>query len=104
MIIEEVFFNVSGEDLLAQGYRYIKLRKTFGKFFRSYSELLLRFFDIPFQEYVSKGISQPFFYGDLVYKPMRSKIHRISPRRLQKYLNAFEMTVGLVLDPSTDLA
>ena len=26
--------------LLAQGYRYHKLRKTFGKFFRSYSELL----------------------------------------------------------------
>ena len=26
--------------LLTQGYRYHKLRKTFGKFFRSYSELL----------------------------------------------------------------
>ena len=26
--------------LLTQGYRYYKLRKTFGKFFRSYSELL----------------------------------------------------------------
>ena len=28
--------------LLTQGYRYHKLRKTFGKFFRSYSELLSR--------------------------------------------------------------
>ena len=26
--------------VLTQGYRYYKLRKTFGKFFRSYSELL----------------------------------------------------------------
>ena len=30
--------------LLTQGYRYHKLRKTFGKFLRSYSELLSKFF------------------------------------------------------------
>ena len=34
--------------LLTQGYRYHKLRKTFGKFFRSYSELLSKFNDISF--------------------------------------------------------
>ena len=51
--------------LLTQGYRYHKLRKTFGKFFRSYSELLSKFGDISFQEYVSKGISHPVFYGDV---------------------------------------
>ena len=34
--------------LLTQGYRYHKLRKTFGKFFRSYSELLSKFGDISF--------------------------------------------------------
>ena len=38
--------------LLTQGYRYHKLRKTFGKFFRSYSELLSKFGDISFQEYL----------------------------------------------------
>ena len=59
--------------LLTQGYRYHKLRKTFGKFFRSYSELLLKFGSISFQEYVSKGISHPHFYGDLVYKLRRVK-------------------------------
>ena len=42
--------------------------KTFWKFFRSYSELLSKFGDISFQEYLSKGISHPVFYGDLVYK------------------------------------
>ena len=42
--------------LLTQVYRYHKLRKIFGKFFRSYSELLSKFGDISFQEYVSKGI------------------------------------------------
>ena len=59
--------------LLTQGYRYHKLRKTFGKFFKSYSELLLKYGDISFKEYLSKGISHPVFYGDLVYKLMRVK-------------------------------
>ena len=57
--------------LLTQGYRYYKLRKTFGKFFRLYSQLLSKFGDVPFQEYESKGISHPVFYGDLVYKLRR---------------------------------
>ena len=52
---------------------YHKLRKTFGKFFRSYSELLSKFRDISFQEYVSKEISHPVVYGDLVYKLRRVK-------------------------------
>ena len=47
--------------LLTQGYRYHKLRKTFGKFFRSYSDLLSKFGEISFQEYVSEGISHPVF-------------------------------------------
>ena len=60
--------------LMTQGYRYHKLnRKTFVKFFRSYSELLSKFGDISFQEYVSKGISHPVFCGDQVCKLRRIK-------------------------------
>ena len=59
--------------LLTQGYRYHKLRKTFGKFFRSYSDLLSKFGEISFQEYVTEVISHPVFYGDLVYKLRRVK-------------------------------
>ena len=59
--------------LLTQGYRYHKLRKTFGKSFRSCSELLSEFGDISFQEYVSKGISHQVFYGDLIDKLRRVK-------------------------------
>ena len=59
--------------LLIQGYRYHKLRKTFGKFFRLYFELLSQFGAISFQEYVSKGITHPVFYGDLVHKLRRVK-------------------------------
>ena len=59
--------------LLTQGYRYQKLRKIIGKFLRSYSELLSKFGEIYFQEYVSEGISHSVFYGDLVYNLRRVK-------------------------------
>ena len=47
--------------LLTQSYIYQKLRKTFGKFLRPYSELLSKLCEISFQEYVSQGISHPVF-------------------------------------------
>ena len=99
--------------LLTQGYRYHKLRKTFGKFFRSYSQLLSKFGDISFQEYVTKGISHPVFYGDLVYKLRRVKdtpnfissgskiVKRL--RRQQYDPLVIERTIGIVLGPSTAL-
>ena len=61
--------------LLTQCYRYHKFRKTFGKFFRSYSDLLSKSC-----EYVSERISHSVFYGDLVYKLRRVKCERISSR------------------------
>ena len=97
--------------LLSQGYIYHKLRKTFGKFFRSYSELLSKFGAIAFQEYVTKGISHPVFYGDLVYKLRRVRgstnfiasgtkiVKRI--RRRQYDQGIIEKTICLVLGPST---
>ena len=39
--------------LLTQGYIYYKRRKTYRKFFRSYSDLLSKFGEISFQEYVT---------------------------------------------------
>ena len=99
--------------LLIQGYRYHKLRKTFGKFFRSYSELLSKFGEILFQDYVSQGITHPVFYGDLVYKLRRVKgeanfissgskiVKRL--RRRQYDPAVIERTKGLVLGPFTAL-
>ena len=99
--------------LLTQGYRYHNLRKTFGKFFRSYSELLSKFGAISFQEYVSKGITHQVFYGDLIYKLTRVKSESnfiSSGSRIVKYLRRrqydpviIERTIGLVLDPFTAL-
>ena len=49
--------------LLKQGYRYNKLRKTFSKFYRRHYDLILKF-----NVGLKSGLSEPQFYGDLVYK------------------------------------
>ena len=97
------------------GYRYHKLRKkkTFGKFFRSYCDLLSKLCEISFQGYVSDGISHPVFYVNLVYKLMRFKCEAnfvssgskiVKRLRRQKYDPVIiERTMGLVLGSSTAL-
>ena len=47
--------------LVTKGCRYHKNRKTFWKFFMSYSEFLSKFSAIPFQEYATFGISRRSF-------------------------------------------
>ena len=96
---------------MTQSYRFHKLRKTVGKFFRSYSELLPKFGAISFQEYVSKGITHPVFYGDLVYKLRRVKsetnfissglkiVKRLRRRQYDPVI--IERTIGLVIGPFT---
>ena len=52
--------------LLQQGYRYIKIRKTFS-FYRRHYELLSKY-NVGLKKLLGEGISEPEFYGDLVYK------------------------------------
>ena len=53
--------------LLQQGYRYHKLRKTFSKFYRRHYELISKY-NVGLKTLLSEGLSEPVFYGDLVYK------------------------------------
>ena len=53
--------------LLQQGYRYHKLRKTFSKFYRRHYELVSKF-NVGLKPLLHQGLSEPEFYGDLVYK------------------------------------
>ena len=55
------------QKLLKQGYRYYKLRKTFSKFYRSYYDLISKL-QIRLKSLLRQGLSEPDFYGDLVYK------------------------------------
>ena len=53
--------------LLKQGYRYHKIRKAFSKFYHRHSELVVKY-NIGLKTLLQQGISEPIFYGDLVYK------------------------------------
>ena len=67
--------------LLKQGYRYHKLRKTFSKFYRRYYDLISKF-QVGLKSLLRQGLSEPEFYGDMVYK--LKKI--VFQRSLLKYL------------------
>ena len=53
--------------LLKQGYRYHKLRKAFSKSYLRHYELISKF-NVGFKSLLHQGLSEPEFYGDLVYK------------------------------------
>ena len=50
-----------------QGYRYHKLRKVFSMFYRRQYELISKF-NKELKSLLNLGLSEPEFYGDLVYK------------------------------------
>ena len=53
--------------LLKQGYRNHKLRKTFSKFYRRHHELVSKF-NVGLKSLLHQGLSEPEFYGNLVYQ------------------------------------
>ena len=55
--------------LLQQGFtcRYHKLRKTFSKFYRRHYALISKS-NVGLKTLLREGLSEPEFYGDLVYK------------------------------------
>ena len=66
-----VGFNARGKSLAAkllqQGYRCRRLRKTFSEFYRRHYELVSKF-SVGLGALLHQGLSEPEFYGDLVYK------------------------------------
>ena len=64
-------FNIRNKSLTAkllqQGYRYHKLRKAFSKFYCRHYELVSKF-NVGLKTLLHQDLSEPEFYGDLVYK------------------------------------
>ena len=54
-------------ELLRQGYRYHKLRKAFSKFYRRHFDIVSKY-NVGLKTLLLQGLSEPEFYGDLVYK------------------------------------
>ena len=96
--------------LLQQGYRYHKLRKNFSKFYRRHYELISKY-NVGLKTLLNEGLSEPEFYGDLVYKfnkligssdfsfQFRKIITRY--RRIGYNLNAMRQSACLVFNPIT---
>ena len=53
--------------LLRQGYRYHKIRKVFSKFYRRHFDIVSKY-NVGLKTLLLEGLSEPEFYGDLVFK------------------------------------
>ena len=53
--------------LFKQGFRYHKICKAFSKFYHRHSELNVKY-NIGLKTLLQQGISEPIFYGDLVFE------------------------------------
>ena len=96
--------------LLQQGYRYHKLRKTFSKFYRQHYELVSKF-NVRLKTLLHEGLSEPEFYGDLVYKfkkivgraDFSDRFRKIIVRykRIGYNINIMRQSASLVFNPIT---
>ena len=57
----------STAKLLQQGYQYHKLRNIFSRFYHPHYELVSKF-SVGLKTLLHQGLSEPEFYGDLIYK------------------------------------
>ena len=98
------------QKLLKQGYRYHKLRKTFSKFYRRYYDLISKF-QVGLKSLLRQGLSEPDFYGDLVYKLKKivgsnnfsAQFIKISShyKKIGYNINVLQQTACLVVNPIT---
>ena len=55
-----------------QGYRYYKIRKAISKFYRRHFDIVSKY-NVGLKPILLQGLSEPEFYGDLVYKFRKNK-------------------------------
>ena len=82
--------------LLRQGYRYFKLRKAFSKFYRRHSALVEKY-SISLKTLLQQGISEPEFYGDLVYRFRKIVGKSNFSEQFRKLINRYKR-IGYSLD------
>ena len=96
---------------LRHGYRYHKIRKALSKFYHRHSDLIVKYNIGLKKTLLQQGISEPIFYGDLVYKfkrivgkPNFSDQFKKIVRRFIKVgynLDVMQQSACLVLNPIT---
>ena len=97
--------------LFHQGYRYQKPRKTFSKFYRRHYELVSKF-KVGLKSHLQQGLSEPEFYGDLVYNLIKTIVSRadfsdqfkkviMRYKRIGYNINVMRQFACLVIHPLT---
>ena len=95
--------------LLRQGYRYFKLRKALSTFYRRHSALLEKY-SVSLKTLLQQGISEPEFYGDLVYRFRKKNVGKSNfseqftklinrYKRIGYSLDIMQQTASLVVNP-----
>ena len=82
--------------LLRQGYRYIKLRKVFSKFYRRHSFLVEKY-SVSLKTLLQQDISELEFYGDLVYRFRKIVGKSNFSEQFRKLINRYKR-IGYSLD------
>ena len=72
-------------ELLKQGNRNHKLRDAFSKFYRRHHELVSKF-NVGIKSLLHQGLSEPEFYGDLVYKSKKIMGRTYFPDQFRKII------------------
>ena len=83
-------------SLFIQGSRYFKLRKAFSKFYRRHSALLEKY-SVSLKTLLQQGISEPEFYGDLVYRFRKIVGKSNFSEQFRKLINRYKR-IGYSLD------
>ena len=94
--------------LLRQGYLYFKLHKAFSKFYRRHSALVEKY-NVNLKTLLQQSISEPEFYGDLVYRFKKTVGKSDFSELFRKLINCYKridysldimwQTVCLVINP-----
>ena len=104
-------FNIRNKVLTAklrQGYTYQKLRKAFSKFYRWHFDIVSKY-NVGLKTPLLQGLSEPEFYGDLVYKfrkiigkndfPYHFKKIVVRYKKIGYNINVMRQTACLVVNP-----
>ena len=94
--------------LLRQGNRYHKIRKAFSKFYRWHFDIVSKF-NVGLKTLLLQGLSEPEFYGDLVYKfrkiigkndfPYHFKKIIVRYKKIGYNIDVLRQTACLVVNP-----
>ena len=82
--------------LLRQGYRYHKIRKAFSKLYRRHFDIVSKY-NVRLKILLPQGLSEPEFYGDLVYKFRKIIGKNDFPYHFKKIIVRYEM-IGYNID------